>query len=110
LKKASFLKNALAYYNAAVVGVKSEIVRSAQDLLAHRPGLPDFSCYKIPKRGKIYHITTKYTKCPYNTLNGRKIEQMPIKFAKIFHCKTLQNVCTKIGILGLKLYHLATLA
>jgi hypothetical protein len=25
-------------------------------------GLPDFSWYKIPKRGKIYQITTNYTK------------------------------------------------
>jgi hypothetical protein len=27
-------------------------------------GLPDFSWYNIPKRGKIYRITTKYIKCP----------------------------------------------
>jgi hypothetical protein len=26
-----------------------------------QPGLPDFSWYKVPKRGKIYQITTKYT-------------------------------------------------
>jgi hypothetical protein len=26
-------------------------------------GLPDFSWYKIPKREKIYQITTNYTKC-----------------------------------------------
>jgi hypothetical protein len=26
--------------------------------------LPDFSRYKIPKRGKIYQMTTKYTKWP----------------------------------------------
>jgi hypothetical protein len=25
-------------------------------------GLSDFSWYKIPKRGKIHQITTKYTK------------------------------------------------
>jgi hypothetical protein len=25
-------------------------------------GMPDFSRYKIPKRGKIYQMTTKYTK------------------------------------------------
>jgi hypothetical protein len=29
----------------------------------------------IPKRGKIYQSTTKYTKCP--------------KYTNIFHCKTL---------------------
>jgi hypothetical protein len=28
------------------------------------PGLPDFSWSKIPKRRKIYQITTKYTKWP----------------------------------------------
>jgi hypothetical protein len=27
-------------------------------------GLPDFSWYNTPKRGKIYQITTNYTKCP----------------------------------------------
>jgi hypothetical protein len=25
--------------------------------------LPDFSLYKIPKRGEIYQITMNYTKC-----------------------------------------------
>jgi hypothetical protein len=29
-----------------------------------RPGSPDFSCYSIPKRGKIYQITIKCTKWP----------------------------------------------
>jgi hypothetical protein len=27
-----------------------------------RPGLPDFSWYIIPKRGKIHQMATKYTK------------------------------------------------
>jgi hypothetical protein len=27
-------------------------------------GLPDFSRYKIPKRLKIYQITTNYAQCP----------------------------------------------
>jgi hypothetical protein len=27
-------------------------------------GLPDFSWYNIPKQGKIYQSTPKYTKCP----------------------------------------------
>jgi hypothetical protein len=27
-------------------------------------GLPDVSWYNVPKREKIYQITTKYTKCP----------------------------------------------
>jgi hypothetical protein len=50
------------------------------------PGLPDFSWSKIPKRGKIYQITTKY------------IDQMVIKYTKIFHCKTPQNL-PKLGFL-----------
>jgi hypothetical protein len=29
-----------------------------------KTGLPDFSWFKIPKRGKIIQITTKYTKWP----------------------------------------------
>jgi hypothetical protein len=28
------------------------------------PGLPDFSWYDLPKRGKIYQMTTKYTQSP----------------------------------------------
>jgi hypothetical protein len=58
----------------------------------YRPGLPDFSWSKIPKRGKIYQITTKYTKWPQNISNGRKIDQTVIKYTKIFHNKTLQNL------------------
>jgi hypothetical protein len=29
-----------------------------------KSGLPDFSCYDIPKRGEIEQMTTKYTKWP----------------------------------------------
>jgi hypothetical protein len=36
-------------------------------------GLPDFSWSKIPTRGKIYQITTNYTKWPKNRPNGHKI-------------------------------------
>jgi hypothetical protein len=35
-------------------------------------GLPDFSWYKIPKRGKIYQMTTKCTKWPLNISNSSK--------------------------------------
>jgi hypothetical protein len=31
-----------------------------------QPGLPDFSLYNIPKRGKIYQIAIKYTKRQQN--------------------------------------------
>jgi hypothetical protein len=53
-------------------------------------------------------MTTKYTKWPLTIRNVGKIDQMAAKFTNIFHCKTLQNF-TQIGILGLKMYHLATL-
>jgi hypothetical protein len=60
------------------------------------PGLPDFSWYNIPKRGKIYQIATKYTKWPQNISNGRKIYQIHIKYTKIYYCKTHQNL-PKLG-------------
>jgi hypothetical protein len=31
-----------------------------------QPGLPDFSLYNIPKRGKIFQIAIKYTKRQQN--------------------------------------------
>jgi hypothetical protein len=58
---------------------------------------------------KIYQITIKYTKWPQHIPSGRKIDQMDIKFTNIFHCKTIKNL-PKIGIFGLKIWHLATLA
>jgi hypothetical protein len=57
--------------------------------------------------GTIYQNRKKYTKwpCMYviyqmakNTPNGRKIDQMVIKFTNIFLCQTLQNV-PKLGFL-----------
>jgi hypothetical protein len=51
---------------------------------------------ELTKTGKIYQMGIKYSKWPQNTYNN------------IFHCKTVQNL-TKIGIFGLKIYHLATL-
>jgi hypothetical protein len=61
-----------------------------------RPGLPDFSWYNKPKRGNIYQIIIKYTKCQQNVPNGRKIDQMAIIYTKIFHCNSLQNLA-KVG-------------
>jgi hypothetical protein len=43
-------------------------------------------------------MTTKYTKWPYSISNGRKIDQMVIKYTNIFNCKTLQNL-PKLGFL-----------
>jgi hypothetical protein len=41
-----------------------------------------FSWYNIPKRGKIYQITTKYTKLPQNIPNYHKIYQISIEYIK----------------------------
>jgi hypothetical protein len=69
--------------------------------LQSQSGLPDFSWYNIPKWEKLQQVTFKYTKWPQNIPNGHKIYQHlslqdPPKF-------------TQIGILGLKICHLATL-
>jgi hypothetical protein len=55
------------------------------------------------KTGKIYQITTKYTKWSQNIPNDRKIDQMAIQYTK-----SLKNV-TQIRNLGLKNCHLAIL-
>jgi hypothetical protein len=54
--------------------------------------------------GKIYQITTKYTKCSQNIPNGHKLYIIAINRPNIFHCKALQT-----AIFGLKIYHLANL-
>jgi hypothetical protein len=72
----------------------------AQKFGAWQSGLPDLSWHNKPKRGnnhKIYRITTKFVGIP----NGRKIDQMAIKYTNIFHRKTLQNL-PKFGFLVLK--------
>jgi hypothetical protein len=48
-----------------------------------RTGLPDFSWYNIPKRGKMYQITTKYTKLPQDIPNYHKIYQITSKYTKL---------------------------
>jgi hypothetical protein len=54
-------------------------------------GLPDFSCYNLPKRGRmqyvpnnkeIFQMTIQYTKWPYNIPDGRTIYQMAVKYAR----------------------------
>jgi hypothetical protein len=72
--------------------------KSFRNFSACHPGLPDFSCYNIPKWERIYQITRKYTKWPENMANGRKIYQMDIKYTNIFYSKTLQNL-PKFGFL-----------
>jgi hypothetical protein len=61
-------------------------------ILSIRSGLPDFSWYNVPKRGKIYQIIIKYSEWLQNIQNCRKIDQMAIKYTNIFHCKTLQSL------------------
>jgi hypothetical protein len=59
--------------------------------------------HKMYQNGhKMYPKATKYTK-------SCKIDHMATKYINFFHCKTLQNIL-KLGFLGLKICHLATLA
>jgi hypothetical protein len=76
-------------------------------VFALRSGLPDFSCNNIPKREKLPKLPQIY-QMAINIRNGIKRDPMETKFTNIFQCKTLQNL-PKIGIFGLKIYHLATL-
>jgi hypothetical protein len=63
----------------------------------------------IYQNGEKYtRFTTKYTKLPQTILNGRKIDQMSIKYTNIFHCKDPTKF-TQIALFCLKIYHLATL-
>jgi hypothetical protein len=74
------------------------------------PGLPDFSCYNIPKWGKIYQICNQEICIP----NVHKIWQMAVNIPsvhKLYQHLLLQDPpkFTQIWIFGLKIYHLATL-
>jgi uncharacterized pyridoxamine 5'-phosphate oxidase family protein len=52
----------------------------------------------LGKWGKIYQITTNYTKCPKNITKYCKIDQVSIKYTNIFQVKKLQNL-PKFGFL-----------
>jgi hypothetical protein len=72
-----------------------------------QPGLPDFSGYNIPKYAKSplnYVMSIKYTK----ELDFICTFQKVIKCTNIFHFQDPKKF-TQIGILGLKINHLATL-
>jgi hypothetical protein len=58
---------------------------------------------------KIYQISKNYTKLPHTISNGRKIDQMAIKYTNIGVPLQDPPTFTQIGIFGLKIYHLATL-
>jgi hypothetical protein len=77
------------------------------DDCGYKAGLPDFSWFKIPKRGKIpndhklYQMAIKYFQWQKNRPNGQKIcQDFPLQAPPKF---------TQIGIFGLKTNHLATL-
>jgi hypothetical protein len=72
-------------------------------------GLPDFSWYNIPKRGKIYQMTIKYTKLSQNIPNCCKIHIPDGHKMYQHHPLPEPPKCTQIGIFGLKINHLATL-
>jgi hypothetical protein len=79
-------------------------VATVPKALQSNPGLPDFSWYKIPKREKIYQISTN---CPQNITKDRKMDQ---SVHKIYQHLPLQDPpkFTQIGIFGMKICHLAT--
>jgi hypothetical protein len=56
-----------------------------QSQLLSQPGLPDFSWYNLPKRGKIYHIIAKYTATKYNATKYTKWQYNVINSYKIYH-------------------------
>jgi hypothetical protein len=62
----------------------------------------------IPKRGKIYQITTTLPNGHKNIPNDRKIFQMTIKYSSIFQSEALQNF-PKLGFFLENRHHLATL-
>jgi hypothetical protein len=50
----------------------------------------------------VYQMIIKCTKWPQSLPNDRKIDQMAIRYTKIFHRKTFQNL-TNLGVLVLKI-------
>jgi hypothetical protein len=50
------------------------------------------------QNGKIYQRITKYTKKLNNIPNGHKMDQMDIKFTKVFYAKAFKNIF-KLGFL-----------
>jgi hypothetical protein len=63
-------------------------------------GLPDFSWCNIPKRGKIYQMTIKYSVWPQNIQNDRKINKMAVK--QPFPLQGPPKY-SQIGIFGMKI-------
>jgi hypothetical protein len=57
-------KNALAYYHAGVVAVNSKIAGLAPTVSLLLRRVARFFLVQNTKTGKIYQITTNYTKCP----------------------------------------------
>jgi hypothetical protein len=64
---------------------------------------------KLPNDHKMYQMTINITNLRKNILICGKIYQMAIKYANIFHYIQDPPKFTQSGILGLKIYHLATL-
>jgi hypothetical protein len=74
------------------------------------PVLPDFSWYNLPKRRKIYQITTKYIKWLHNIPTGCQIYQRAIKYTSIFYFQCTQMYPNwDFWYANTYMYHLATL-
>jgi hypothetical protein len=90
--------HAMTFLSIFIMVNADERQRHCHSNFLRSPGLPDFYWYNIPKLGKIYQITMKYTKWPQNIPNGRTIDQMALKYRNICHCKSLHNL-PKLGFL-----------
>jgi hypothetical protein len=71
----TWLQNAVGTANAAEKNQMSGMKMVCGHGLEEKAGLPDFSSYNIPKRGKIYQLATKLP-------NGPKIYQMVVIYSK----------------------------
>jgi hypothetical protein len=63
-------------------------------LLSFQSRVDRFFVVQYTKTGKTYEMTSKYTKVQKHIPNGRKIDQIVIKYCNIFHCKALHNLPT----------------
>jgi hypothetical protein len=70
-------------------------------------GSSDFNWYNIPEREKIYPITMKCTQWPQNVPNSSKKTKWPKNISRFSNLGAPKF--TQIGILGLKIKHMATL-
>jgi hypothetical protein len=68
------------------------LIRKTYSTACAEQGCQIFLGPNMPKREKIYQMTTHYTKRPYIIPNGRKIFQIVTKYNNILFSKDLHNL------------------